>query len=107
MKQRMTRKFIPTALNGSEMTLTLRLDQLESRFSKLRNGLGFFSATMYEWVMASTPICECGVIRSNWLATSKYLLPFIRISWKRIHLDDEASALLSNKLPRHDFQKKM
>ena len=37
----MARKFIPTALNQSEMTFTL--DQPESRLKGLRIGVGFFA----------------------------------------------------------------
>ena len=52
------------------------------KLDRLRTGVGFFRATMLKWEMASrpTPICECGVIRSNRLTTSKHLLPYTQSS---------------------------
>ena len=50
---------------------------------RLRIGVGFFRATIRKWEMASTPICEFGVVRSNWLITSKHLLPSTRTSWNK------------------------
>ena len=37
-----------------------------------------FCATMHKWKMASTPICDYGVIRSNRLTASKHLLTSTR-----------------------------
>ena len=56
--------------------------------------------------MPSTPICECGVIRSNWLITSKHLLLSIRVALEIMHLNNQASACLSNKVAQHGFRKK-
>ena len=62
MKQQMGRKFIHTALNPSEMTLTL--DQLESNVAGEESVLVLLHNNA-QIKMLSTPACECGVIRSN------------------------------------------
>ena len=102
MEQRLARKWIPAALNPSEITLTL--DQLESSLIG-KDLVSIFLRNNVNMKMASRPTCDCGVIRSNRIPHQNTSYPPFG-TFEIIHLVDQASAWLSNEMPQHGFHKK-
>ena len=80
MKQKMARKFIPTAPNPSEMTLILWTSLSQAQLAKNRYRYFAQQCANGKWYPHQS-ICEWGATRSNRLTTLKQLLPSTRSFW--------------------------